>query len=331
MKKYDVYGIGAALVDTEVMVQDDFLSALDIRKGWMTQVDDVQQRELLAMLQPRLDASRHFCGGSAANTIIAVSNFGARAFFSCRTADDEDGDFFRRSLQHAGVMHNGACESGGTTGKCLIFLTPDAERTMNSHLGVNENFSVDDLSPEALEASAWLYIEGYLSAQDKNTQAALRAQEIARSSDVKIALSFSDPSIVQNCRSNLEKLLDGGVDLLFCNEQEALYWSGARTLETALLQIRKTARQVLVTQGARGSLLLEGRRTLQIDPAPAQTVDTTGAGDTFAGAWLFGSIRGLPVERTAQLASTAAAQVVSRYGPRLDRRHCLEILRQTGE
>ncbi len=330
MKKYDVYGIGAALVDTELKVQDEFLDSVGIRKGWMVEIDDARRLELLALLKAGADTSQHFCGGSAANTVISVSHFGGRTFFSCRTADDDDGDFFRQGLHGAGVMHNGTCESGGTTGKCLVLLTPDAERTMNSYLGVNKNFSADDLGGEALAASHWLYMEGYLGVHDRNTKAALRAREIARQHDVKLALSFSDPGMVQNHRDNLQKILGDGVDLLFCNEQEALHWAGVRTLSAALPAMRKTARQVLVTRGAEGSLLLEGGQTLQIDPVRVQAVDTTGAGDTFAGAWLFGVVRALPVEQTAQLASLAAAQVVSRYGPRLNRHHCLEILRQAG-
>ncbi|MDH5734750.1 MAG: adenosine kinase, partial [Gammaproteobacteria bacterium] len=229
MKKYHVYGVGNALVDMEFEIEDAFLQTSGIEKGVMTLVDEQRQHELIA----HLDAfeGKKASGGSAANTIIAVNYFGGNAFYSCKVANDELGDFYVNDLLAAGVDTNiGDGRKEGVTGKCLVMVTPDAERTMNTFLGITETFSVDELHQDAIKDSEYLYIEGYLVTSETGRHAAIEARKIAEKFGVKTALTFSDPAMVEYFKSGLAEMLGEGVDLLFCNEAEARSWSGSDDL-----------------------------------------------------------------------------------------------------
>jgi fructokinase len=318
MKKYDVYGLGAALVDTEIEVDDRFLADAGIEKGVMTLVDEARQQQLLELLSDHLVASRRASGGSAANSMIAASCFGGSAFYSCKVADDDNGRFYLADLQRAGVDSNfhGTKETG-VTGKCLVMITPDAERTMNTFLGISSTLSCAELNEAALRASRYLYVEGYLVTSSTGRQAAVSAREMAEQFGVRTALSFSDPGIVAHFRDGLAEMLGAGVDMLFCNEAEALEWSGMQTLEEAADALRGIAREFAITLGARGALVFDGRNYHRISPHPVRAIDTNGAGDMFAGAYLFAVTNGYDPLAAGQLASRAAAELVCHYGPRL--------------
>ena len=208
MKKYNVYGMGAALVDTEIEVDDTFLGSAGIDKGVMTLVDEARQDRLLAMLSTHLVASRRASGGSAANSVIATSCFGGSAFYTCKVADDENGRFYLADMARAGVDCN-ACagRERGTTGKCLVMITPDAERTMNTFLGISSTLSADNLDEAALAASEYLYVEGYLVTSPTGRAAAIAAREFAARNGVRTALSFSDPGIVAHFRDGLADMI----------------------------------------------------------------------------------------------------------------------------
>jgi fructokinase len=318
MKKYDVYGLGAALVDTEIEVDDRFLADAGIEKGVMTLVDEARQQQLLELLSDHLVASRRASGGSAANSVIAASCFGGSAFYSCKVADDDNGRFYLADLQRAGVDSNfhGTRETG-VTGKCLVMITPDAERTMNTFLGISSTLSCGELNEAALRASRYLYVEGYLVTSPTGRQAAVSAREMAEQFGVRTALSFSDPGIVAHFRDGLAEMLGAGVDMLFCNEAEALEWSGMPTLEEAANALRGIAREFAITLGARGALVFDGRNYHRISPHSVRAIDTNGAGDMFAGAYLFAVTNGYDPLAAGQLASRAAAELVCHYGPRL--------------
>jgi len=318
MKKYDVYGLGAALVDTEIEVDDRFLADAGIEKGVMTLVDEARQQQLLELLSDHLVASRRASGGSAANSVIAASCFGGSAFYSCKVADDDNGRFYLADLQRAGVDSNfhGTKETG-VTGKCLVMITPDAERTMNTFLGISSTLSCAELNEAALRDSRYLYVEGYLVTSPTGRQAAVSARKMAEQFGVRTALSFSDPGIVAHFRDGLGEMLGAGVDMLFCNEAEALEWSGMPTLEEAANVLRGIAREFAITLGARGALVFDGRNYHRISPHPVRAIDTNGAGDMFAGAYLFAVTNGYDPLAAGQLASRAAAELVCHYGPRL--------------
>jgi len=225
MKKYHVYGVGNALVDMEFEVEDAFFDKNNIEKGVMTLVDEARQHELIG----QLDAfeGKKASGGSAANTLIALSYFGGCAFYSCKVSSDELGDFYVQDMQAAGVDSNvGDGRKEGITGKCLVMVTPDAERTMNTYLGITETFSVDELHQDALRDAEYLYIEGYLVTSSTGRHAAIEARKIAEEAGVKTALTFSDPAMVEFFKDGLAEMIGNKVDLLFCNEAEAKSWAG---------------------------------------------------------------------------------------------------------
>lgn len=320
MKKYQLYGLGSALVDTEIEVSDQDLSQMDIRKGLMTLVDQQRQDELIAHLQGHLTMSRRACGGSAANTIISFAQFGGSTYFCCRVADDDNGKFYLQDLHDNGVGHNGANDlPTGITGKCLVMITPDAERTMNTFLGISEQLCEDDVDEQAIADSEYLYIEGYLVTSPSARRAAIRAQELARRHGTKVAISLSDPGIVQHFGDGLRDIMGERVDLLFCNRAEALGWSGAASLDQAIRGLQESAREFVITLGKEGSIIFDGYRTHRADSQPVTAVDTNGAGDMYAGAFLYGVTHGYTQQMSAKFANLAAGAVVSQYGPRLHR------------
>jgi len=329
MHNYHIYGVGAALVDTEIEVTNEDLSTLTIDKGVMTLVDEQRQQELITALSDHLVASRRASGGSAANTIIAASYFGANTFYSCKVANDDNGAFYLSDMQAAGV--NTPPNSGsndGITGKCLVMITPDAERTMNTFLGISETLSADELYEPALKQSQYAYIEGYLVTSDTGRAAAITLREWAKAHGVKIAVSLSDPAIVEFFKDSLKDMIGEQVDLLFCNEAEALNFTHTATLDDAINTLKSVAKQFAITRGKEGAIVFDGTTLTQISATPVTAIDTNGAGDMFAGAFLYGITHGFSYEDAGKLASYAAGVVVSQFGPRLRPEQHEEILEQ---
>ncbi|WP_295802917.1 adenosine kinase [uncultured Microbulbifer sp.] len=331
MHQYDLYGIGAALLDTEIEVSDSDLQSLGVDKGVMTLVDDQRQQQLVDDLKDHLVTASHACGGSGANTVIAASYFGLDTFYSCKVAADDNGDFYRNNLAAAGVDYPAALRSAdaGTTGKCLVLITPDAERSMNTFLGISAELSVTEVDPESIARSRWTYIEGYLVSSPSGRAAAIELREQAESCGVKTALSLSDPMMVQLFHDGLKEMLGSGVDLLFCNREEALKFCGTESLDEASQVLRQYCRAFAVTLGADGALLWDGEREYRVAAPAVKAVDTNGAGDMFAGAFLYGINREMSFEEAGELACRAAAQVVSQFGPRLRPEQHGALLTQT--
>jgi len=318
MKKYQIYGIGAALVDTEVVVTDAFLSAHKIDKGLMTLVDEERQFHLLSALDSHSFHVKRSCGGSACNSIVAASSFGSKTFYSGKVADDDDGKFFVDDLQAVGVDFQNAEASSGVTGKCLVMVTDDAERTMNTFLGANLDLTFNEVDETALINSDWLYLEGYLVTDDTRTDVAVKAMECAKANQVKTSLSLSDPFVVQVFEDNLRKLIGDGVDLLFCNSDEARSFTKTHNTEDAAVLLKKYAKTFVITRGAGGSLSYDGTDLVQTPGVTANAVDTNGAGDMFAGAFLYAINAGHSYAWAAKFANEASARVVSQFGPRID-------------
>lgn len=316
---YHIYGIGNALVDKEFEVGDDFFAAAGIQKGVMTLIDADQQAQLLQQLQARYGLKKRACGGSAANTIIGASYFGAKTFYTCNVANDEAGDFYVADLKSAGVDTNmDGGRDNGVTGKCLVMVTPDAERTMNTYLGITSDLHEKHINEAALASAEYVYIEGYLVTSDTSRAAAIRVRELARKHGVKIAMTFSDPAMVQFFKDGLLEMLGDGVDLLFCNEQEAMLLAGSDNLDDALVTLKQHAKAFAVTLGAQGALAFDGQQLHTIAPHPVKAIDSNGAGDMFAGAFLYAITHGYNFAAAGRLASAASAQVVSQFGPRLN-------------
>lgn len=315
---YHIYGIGAALVDTEIQVSEDDLIAMAVAKGVMTLVDEPRQNELIDYLRDHLVHSKRASGGSGANTITAAGYFGCRNFYSCKVADDENGHFYLKDIKDAGVdypAHLG--KDDGITGKCLVMISPDAERSMHTFLGISATLSVNELDSEAIEAADYAYIEGYLVSSDTGRAAAIELRKRAEKRNTLTALSLSDPAMVQFFRDGLLEMIGDGVDLLFCNREEAMGFTGCNNLEEAAQSLQEYCRTFAITCGADGALVFDGEHSYHIDAEPVKAVDTNGAGDMFAGAFLYALSQGHGYDVAGRFASKAAGKVVTQYGPRL--------------
>ena len=318
MKKYSIYGIGAALVDTEVEVSDAFLANANIDKGVMTLVDEARQTELIGSLSAQDSAMLRKCGGSVCNSVVAASSLGAQAFFSGKVADDEDGQLYIDDLKEAGVDFHSAGQEPGITGKCLVMVTDDAERTMNTFLGASEGLSAREIDKAALVNSEWFYVEGYLVTDEARTAATKAAVELAKSSGVKVAISLSDPFVVSVFGDALRQVIGDGVDLIFCNKDEAMAFTGTETLDAASEALKQYTKTFAITDGARGAVTFDGSSLDYSHGVKAEAIDTNGAGDMFAGAFLYAITSGRSYGWAASLANDCAAKVVARFGPRLD-------------
>lgn len=318
MAKYHIYALGAALVDTEVSVSDQFLSVYGVEKGVMTLVEQTRQTELLDSLDG--DGFKPFrqSGGSACNSVVAAAQLGAVGCFGGKVANDSDGKLFVSDLVQAGVAFSSASPAAGITGKCLVLVTDDAERTMNTFLGASDDFSEAEVDHNVLIDSEWLYIEGYLQTDDRRTAVVASAINLAKKNAVKVAVSLSDPFVADLFRDNLKSIIGDGVDLVFCNKDEALAFTETNSLETAAEQLKTHARTFAITDGANGALIFDGQELFKAPGVKATAIDTNGAGDMFAGAFLYAITAGKNYQTAAKLANNAAAMVVERYGPRLE-------------
>jgi sugar/nucleoside kinase (ribokinase family) len=326
MSDYDVYALGNALVDMEFEVSSEQLRELGVEKGVMTLVDEMRQAQIVERLGAQ--ESKRGSGGSAANTIIAVSQLGGQACFSGRVANDDLGRFYLEDMDRAGVTASMRLQDlgPGITGKCLVLLTPDADRTMHTFLGVSADLAPSDVSVEVITRSRYVYVEGYLVTGPATRGAAIFAAEEARRHGVRLALSLSDPNIVHFFRPAINELIGPGVDLLFANEDEARRLGETDDLQEACERIKQIAGQFVITRGAAGALVHDGQRLHVIDPVPTQAIDTLGAGDMFAGVFLYGLTHGMDHVRAGQLASLAASRIVSHLGPRLRKEQMQRVL-----
>lgn len=312
--KYHIYGIGNALVDMEYAVDDTFLAARGIDKGHMTLVDE----DRINAIEDALPVDgRRTPGGSAANTVFAVQGFGGRGFYSCRLADDELGHHFLADFAAAGIGTAGLRDGPGSTGRCLTLVTADAERTMTTFLGASAELAAEDVDEAALADTTMLYMEGYLAAADKGCAAAVQAREIAEAAGRQTALSLSDPAMVENCRDGLTTMLGNGVDQLFGNEEEALAWAHTDRLDIALAELRDIAPFVNITLGSRGSLVVAPGLKTSAPPFAVRALDTTGAGDIYAGAVIYARVNDVEPAAAARFGNFAASELVARHGARL--------------
>jgi sugar/nucleoside kinase (ribokinase family) len=317
MTRYDVYGLGNALLDVECEVEPEVLVELGIDKGVMTLLDEESQNKILQYLGS--SASKRTCGGSGANTIVAVSQFGGKTFYSCKVAKDEPGEYYLNDLLECGVDTNLKVHppEPGITGKCLVFVTPDADRTMNTFLGISSSLSEIELVPEAIAASTYTYIEGYLVTGEISQQAAIKARELAAAAGQKTALTLSDQNMAKFFKQGLLDMIGPGVDLLFANESEAFEMAGTQDLTTAIEYLKTLAKTFAVTLGPKGSLIFDGENLLEIAPFPVKAIDTVGAGDIYAGGVLYGITNGLDWLTAGRLGSLASAKLVTTLGARM--------------
>ncbi|MGK7946127.1 MAG: adenosine kinase [Microcystaceae cyanobacterium] len=317
-KTYHVYGLGNALVDMEFEVTPEQLQDLQIDKGVMTLVDEQRQGELVQQLQAQ--AGKRSCGGSAANTMVALSQLGGKGFYSCKIADDETGKFYLQDLKDCGLhtnLHDSEHDQG-ITGKCLVLVTPDADRTMNTFLGISGNLAEKELDKTAITESEYLYLEGYLVTSPTAKQAAISAREIAKEAGVKTTLSLSDPNMAEYFQDGLLEMIGDGLDFIFANEAEAMTMAKTDNMNGAIDYLKGLTKCFAITQGAKGSVIFDGQEMLEIPAFPVEAVDTVGAGDMYAGAFLYGITHGMGYFKAGKLASLASSKIVTTFGPRLE-------------
>jgi sugar/nucleoside kinase (ribokinase family) len=317
MSHYDIYAIGNALVDSEFEVSDALLKSMGVDKRHMTLIDTPRRSELLSHV--KAITPRQTGGGSAGNTVVALAQLGGKAFYSCKVAHDDLGDFYVKDLQAQGVdtnlTHTRASE--GQTGSCMVLVTPDAERSMCTFLGVSAELDDAALHPNDITKSKMYYMEGYLAASPTGLNAALKGRQIAKDAGVALALTLSDVSMIQFCKAGLDAMLGDGVDYLFCNQEEAQVWCGTQDLDAVRLQLKKLAKMVCLTRGPEGSEVLTAEQTWHVPAEKVKAIDTNGAGDMFAGSFLYAIARGYSPEQAALLGNHTAAAVVSQHGNRL--------------
>jgi sugar/nucleoside kinase (ribokinase family) len=325
-RKYDVYGIGNALVDIVTEVDRDFFERNGVEKGVMTLVDEKRQHHLMQAID--MKKSRMACGGSAANTVIGVNQFGGKSFYSCLVAKDDLGKFFLEDLKRNGVDTNLIIENcpEGLSGRCLVMTTPDADRTLNTFLGVSSFLSPKQVDEAAIKNSSYIYLEGYLVASPKGTEAMMEAKKIAERNGIRTSLTFSDPNMVKFFSKNFEKVIGASIDLLFCNEEEALMFCETDSMDEAREKLKQTAKHFAITLGANGALIYDGDTFIEIEPYNVKALDTNGAGDMFAGAFLYGVTHGHSYAEAGKIASLASSRVVSQFGPRLEPKQARRVL-----
>jgi sugar/nucleoside kinase (ribokinase family) len=327
MKKYDVYGIGNAIVDIVTEVDIEFFKRNDVEKGVMTLVDEKRQIELMSAID--MKKSKMTGGGSAANTVVAVNQFGGKSFYSLLVAHDDLGKFFLDDLKSNGVDTNLKYEDcpAGHTGRCLVMTSPDANRTLNTFLGVSSFLSTKQLDPESIRDSSVLYLEGYLVASPKGLEAMKEAKRIAEVNKVDVALTFSDPSMVKYFSKQMDEIVGASVDLLFCNDEEALIYTGTSSILEARQKLRQIAKKFVITLGANGAVIFDGDTFINIEPYKVEAIDTNGAGDMFSGAFLYGITHQHSFAEAGKLASLASSRVVTQFGPRLQAPQVKHILK----
>ena len=313
-KPFDVVGIGNAIVDVLVQADDAFLTDHGLHKGTMALVDEAQAERLYGAVGPGLETS----GGSAANTLAGIAQLGGRAAFIGRVRDDQLGAIFSHDIRSVGARFSTpAAGSGPSTARCLILVTPDAQRTMCTYLGASVQLDPADLDLDLVAQARVLYLEGYLWDSDAAKQAFLAAAAVARAHGGEVALSLSDAFCVDRHRASFQELVDGHVDLLFANEMEITSLYEADSFEAAVEQVRGRCRIAALTRSEQGSVVLSGEQSFPIPPYRlGPLLDTTGAGDLYASGFLRGYTRGDSLERCGQLGSLCAGQVVTQLGPR---------------
>ncbi len=310
----DVVGIGNALVDVLAQATDDFVRAQGLQKGAMHLIDEARARRLYDAMGPGIEMS----GGSAANTIVGVASFGGRAQYVGKVRDDQLGDVFRHDLRATGVGYDVApAAEGPPTGRCLILVTPDAQRTLNTFLGVSVQLGPEDIDASLIARGRILYLEGYLFDPPRAQEAFRTAARQAHAAGRSVSLTLSDPFCVDRHRAAFLYLVEHHVDILFANEAEICSLYQVKDFDSALQAVRQHCAIAALTRSEKGSVIVAGDEVHVIDAHPIRrVVDTTGAGDLYASGFLLGLSRGMPLPVCGRLGSIAAAEVISHVGAR---------------
>jgi sugar/nucleoside kinase (ribokinase family) len=314
--KYDVVGIGNAIVDVLAQADDEFLQSHELTKGAMTLIDS----ESAAKLYDEMGSAIECSGGSAANTIAGLASLGGKGAFIGKVCDDQLGTIFQHDIRTLGVGFDTALAAGGTpTARCLIFVTPDAQRTMMTYLGACAELGPEDIDADVIKESKVAYLEGYLFDPPQAKEAFIKASEIAHDSGRLVSLSLSDAFCVGRYREEFLDLVKNHVDILFANEDEIISLYETKTFDEALQHVRQDCDIAALTRGEKGSVIVSGDEIHVLDAEPVENLsDTTGAGDSFAAGFLFGFTQNMPLDKCGRIGGIVAAETIQHMGARPD-------------
>lgn len=315
-KSIDVVGLGNAIVDVVAETPDALLERLDLAKGTMTLVEEARITELYGAMGQAIEIS----GGSCANSMAALAGLGGAATYIGKVQNDQLGEVFRHDIKAVGVTFESRPLDGGpATARCLVFVTPDAQRTMATYLGACVELGPGDVDEESVAKAQITYLEGYLWDRPEAKQACIKASKIARAAGGKVALSLSDPFCVDRWRDEFVPLIDDHIDVVIANEAEIVSLFQTSTFDEAARETARHCELAALTRGAKGSLIVTPEKSYAIEAAPVtEVVDTTGAGDLYAAGFLYGLTHDMPLSACGRLAGLLAAEVLGQYGARVE-------------
>ncbi len=325
MRDFDVCALGNAIMDTVVFVEDRFPESLNLRSGIMTLADAKEQGRILEALHGR---NLELCsGGSAANSMWALVQSGGKASYMAKLSKDPNGRYYEHELSSHGISLPVELleENQGPTGTCVVLTTPDAQRTMSTHLGVAVQLSPDDIDPDILKRSRYVYCEGYLWTCETSRAACLQAMEYAKQANVPVALSYSDPFVVETYRKDFLEITEKYCDIVFCNREEARSLSQASDIKQAIAYLQDKVKLAFITDGDKGCHVLHQGEGSHVGGFAAKTIDTNGAGDAFAGGVLYGLANGYDPLASAHWGNYLGSEIVSLHGARLQKDYSNQI------
>ena len=327
--KNDISAIGNALVDTTFKVEHSLIQELGLEIDQMTLSSAEEHSPIIERLIESGADTVSDCGGSATNSLVAAASFGAKCFHTCKVSDDQDGVRYLESLKEAGVGHKGNMASANKipTGKCLILVTPDAKRTMTTALNVSSLMDENDLDLDQIANSKIFYIEGYMVTSEENYKVTLQAlNHLKNFPDVKIAFSLSDPGIVMGFKEKFLEMESFGLDYIFGNDDEAMAFVDAENIEEAFMKLQEKSYTTIITMGEKGSAVITSDEIIHTPKANIEPVDTNGAGDMFAGSFMYALLQDNDLRSCAEFANYGASKVVETFGPRLTQESYKEVL-----
>ena len=318
MNKTFIYGIGNALVDSEYKITDEELLKLNLKKGCMELNDMDNHSKLSNELKKKYGVVKMMPGGSVANSLYALAQFGQNVTFTGRVSKDNIGATFEESLKFVGMQSAIKQVENGITGECIVLITPDHERTMYTYLGVSSDLSIEDISKEAIMKSEYLLIEGYLVTSDETNNVAKYCLDIANENNIKKIITLSDPNVVNFFKKNMMELIDKKFDIIFCNKQEAYNISSTDNIDAAAKFLNKFSNEVIITSGSDGAYVHHDNTLTHASCDKVIPVDLTGAGDMFLAAYLLSKAKKKSITESIKFANKCSGKIIQNYGAKFD-------------
>ncbi len=319
MKKFKLYGIGNALLDYEYLVDDCVLKELEIEKGTMLLNEHEKHVKIHNLLKKKYTSQKIMPGGSVANSVYSMAKFGDKVCFAGKVSSDVTGDKFISSIEEAGIYSDVHKIKSDISGECLVLITSDNERTMNTYLGSSSKLDPDDISTDLIRDSEYLLIEGYLVSSNQTLDVCKSTMEFAKKNQTKILLTLSDPNIVKFFRDNILTLLKDKIDFIFCNELEAKYFSQKETINDALMILKRFAHKVIVTLGDKGAIYTDGTFDHKVRGISVESNDFTGAGDMFLGAFMHKFQSAGNANESLVFANKCASEIIKSFGAKFEK------------